>query len=43
VQCLYYHSKKGAENLAMYKEQDGKTVYFRGNACPKAVGELQVL
>ena len=42
VQCLYYHSKEGGDNLEFYKAHDDKALHFRGNACPRAAGDLVV-
>jgi hypothetical protein len=36
VECLYYHTREGAKNLALYREKhDEKSLYFHGNTCPR--------
>ena len=36
VECLYYHTREGAKNIALYRENHGKSLYFYGNTCPKS-------
>lgn len=42
VQCMYYHTKKGADHLAFYQSHHGKALYFHGNACPRQEGEMEL-
>ena len=35
VECFYYHTRDGAKNLALYRENDGMSLHFHGNTCTK--------
>lgn len=40
VQCLYYHTQKGKQNMNLYAASGGDSLVWRGNACPTRVGEV---
>ena len=42
VQCLYYHSKEGGKHMEYYKANNGKALYYHGNACPNEAGDLEL-
>jgi hypothetical protein len=35
VECLHYHTREGAKNLALYREKHDESLYFHGNTCPR--------